>query len=240
MNISTDAGWRAWSDFVLYYPASIHRRKFILKQINKIQHWKSIADFGCGNALLINLIYQKFNTGHREFFGLDVSHEQIDRNKELFPNLNFDQLNIGSQSSTMKFDIITCSEVIEHILDYKTGIANISNSLNEGGHVIITVPTGEIFYTEQTFGHFRHFLADELIEEFKNNGVECIKCYSWGFPFHDLTKIIANINPSLSLKKFASGELSFFSKAIFKIVNYIYYLNILPMGKQLYYIGRKI
>jgi 2-polyprenyl-3-methyl-5-hydroxy-6-metoxy-1,4-benzoquinol methylase len=28
------------------------------------------------------------------------------------------------QSSKKKFDIITCSEVIEHILDYKTAITN--------------------------------------------------------------------------------------------------------------------
>ncbi len=29
------------------------------------------------------------------------------------------------QSSKKKIDIITCSEVIEHILDYKTAITNI-------------------------------------------------------------------------------------------------------------------
>lgn len=231
--------WSKWNDFVRFYPASIHRRKFIFNQIKKIPNWSSLADFGCGNALLINILFQKFNNPNRTFFGFDVSPNQIEANRKNFPFINFETIDLGEKITTQKFDLITCSEVIEHILDYKKAIANICNSLNPEGHVIITVPKGEIFYTEQEFGHFRHFWEGQLIEEFEKNDVDCILCRAWGFPFHDLTKIVANIDPRLSLKKFATGELSPISKFLFFITNIFYYLNLLPLGKQLYYVGKK-
>jgi SAM-dependent methyltransferase len=231
--------WSNWNDFVRFYPASIHRRRFIFNQIKKIKDWNSLADLGCGNALLINILFKNFNKPTRKFSGLDVSPNQIEANRKNFPYISFDTLDLGAEIPQEKFDIITCSEVIEHIYDYKKAISNICKCLNPGGHVIVTVPKGEIFYTEQEFGHFRHFWEGQLIEEFEKNGVECIKCHAWGFPFHDLAKIIANINPRLSLKKFASGELSSISKLLFSITNIFYYLNFLPLGKQLYYVGRK-
>lgn len=241
MNFSKfyDKCWQSWNEFTRYYPASIHRRKYIINEIKKIKSWKSMADFGCGNALLICSIFKEFFTFGRNFYGTDISLEQTEANSEQFPEINFRQLDMARCMPRETFDIITCSEVLEHIPDYKSAIRNISYSLNPGGHVIITVPKAEIFYTEQTFGHLRHFCEEDLQEEFEKHGIKTLKCHSWGFPFHDLSKIVANISPKTSLRKFANGKLPFMSKMIFKFVNLLYYLNVFPMGKQIFYVGFK-
>jgi len=125
-------GWSNWNDFVRFYPASIHRRKFISKQIKKIRQWTTLADFGCGNALLINILFKNFNNTSRKFFGLDVSPNQIEANRKNFPFIKFETIDIGNEIPHQKFDVITCSEVIEHIPDYKKAIANICSCLNPG------------------------------------------------------------------------------------------------------------
>lgn len=234
-----DDCWRKWNEFVRYYPASIHRRKFVLKEIKKIQNWKSVADFGCGNAILIYTIFKETYLPERKYVGIDVSSEQIKVNQKSIESIDFQNIDFSEKTTEDKFDIIVCSEVLEHIPNYKAAINNIAMSLNPGGHCIITVPRGEIFYTEQTFGHLRHFLPKTLIEAFSEAGIECKKCVSWGFPFHDLAKILANINPSKTLEKFTGSKLSKSSILIYKLVNIFYYLNFLPFGKQLYYIGYK-
>ncbi len=231
--------WQNWNEFVRYYPASIHRRKFIINEVAKIQNWTSLADFGCGNAILIYSLYEKYAKEGKYFYGLDVSSEQTIKNREMLPDIEFEELDFSERASEKKFDVITCSEVIEHIPNYEVAIENIVNSLNPGGTVIITVPKDEIFYTEQTFGHLRHFLRSDISEAFEKHGIITEKCCAWGFPFHDLAKYFANLNPKGVLSKFASGKLPFTSKLIFKIVNLFYCLNFLPLGKQLYYVGRK-
>lgn len=231
--------WQNWNEFVRYYPASIHRRRFIANEIKKIKNWSSLADFGCGNAILIYSLYYKYRAAGKYFFGLDVSSEQIEKNKEMLPDIDFEELDFTERPAKQKFDVITCSEVIEHIPNYEVAIKNIVDSLNPGGTVIITVPKDEIFYTEQTFGHLRHFLRQDIREAFEKHGIITKKCTAWGFPFHDLAKYFANLNPRGVLSKFASGKLPWTSKVIFGIVNFFYHLNFLPLGKQLYYVGEK-
>lgn len=232
--------WQNWNEFVRYYPASIHRRKFILNELAKLKDWHSLADFGCGNALLIYSIYEKYNNPTRSFHGVDVSNEQIEKNLSLFPGVSFECADFATTAIDKQFDVITCAEVLEHIPDYKQAIKNIAKALKPGGVCIITVPKGEIFPTEQVFGHLRHFFKKDLIKDFDDCGIKCEKCISWGFPFHDLAKYAANVNPRGTIGKYATGGyLPLTSKIVFKLVNLFYYCNILPFGKQIFYIGRK-
>lgn len=231
--------WDNADECVKLFPATRHRRKFIIDQIKKIDNWQSVADFGCGNAMLIKSIYDEFADNNKEFYGLDVSPGQIERNKDIYPAIGFEALDFSDRACHHKFDIITCSEVIEHIPRYEDSIRNIVDSLNPGGHAIITVPTAEIFYTEQTIGHVKHFLKDEIASYFEKYGLETKLVKTWGFPFHDFSKIVANINPKWSLGTFHRHRLSWSQKLTFQLMHLSFFLNILPMGKQLFYIGQK-
>lgn len=239
-NTFYDKSWTEWNEFVKLYPASIHRRRYILKELAKVSEWKSIADFGCGNAVLLLGIFDKYRNSHKDFTGIDVSDEQIKKNQKNYPQINFEAHDFSKSIPGRTYDVITSSEVIEHIADYRSAIRNIANSLNPNGTCIITVPSGKIFKTEIYFGHLHHFTEQELINEFRNVGIEPTKCWSWGFPFHNLTKYLANINTDKTIANFAKGDLSISSKLVFHLVNFAYYFNVFPFGKQIYYVGRKV
>lgn len=39
-----------------------------------------------------------------------------------------------------RYDIVVCSEVLEHIDDYQAVIANVHTTLKPGGRFVVTVP----------------------------------------------------------------------------------------------------
>jgi SAM-dependent methyltransferase len=70
-----------------------------------------------------------------ECFGIDI-------NPRNFPGVNFKQtdLNLGFPDFGTKFDLIFAGEIMEHLFDDKRFLKSVSDNLNPGGLIIITVP----------------------------------------------------------------------------------------------------
>ena len=67
------------------------------------------------------------------------------------------KLNICTYISK-KFDCVIASEVLEHIVDYKTALVNLTKMADK--YIIITVPSCPLFQTDKNVGHIRHFDKD--------------------------------------------------------------------------------
>ena len=63
-----------------------------------------------------------------------------------------------------QFDTVVCLNVLEHVEDDRTGLANIHSALEEGGRAIILVPEGMSVYgtLDKALGHFRRYSEAEL------------------------------------------------------------------------------
>ena len=95
-------------------------------------------------------------------------------------------MDISKESLSEKFDIVICSEVIEHLVEYKKSIKHLSNMTEK--YLIITVPSCPLFNSDKKMGHIRHFSEDEICAVLKENNLKINKILKWGFPFFNLYK----------------------------------------------------
>lgn len=98
-----------------------------------------VLDAGCGDGLnLIQLSKEK----SINLNALDYNEIRVNRVKKEFPNVNVFQSDLTKPESNLlkQFDIILCSQVIEHIPDYKSCIDTLLSYLNEDGILILGTP----------------------------------------------------------------------------------------------------
>lgn len=231
-----DQNWLSLIDFTKYNPGAKHRRRLTISLIKKIQGpIDSYADIGCGPCDLIQEVIHKSRIHPKKILGIDISNTILERNRLKFKNIDFKKIDISKESLPPQFDLITMSEVIEHIEDRLTALKNINQMLNPGGHLIITCPTGKVFPTEKLFGHTTHPTVLEIQELAQKSNFQVVKIQQWGFPFYLGLKIITNINPEFAIKNFGSGQYSFkqkFISYVFYMLNFFNMSN--SMGPQLF------
>lgn len=119
----------------------LKRLKFIQNQVEKIKPPLQILEVGCGNG---NICYQIAHLGH-QVVGIDLSKESIDYANEHFamPNLSYKTLPAESIDGHSLYDVIICSEVLEHLVEPSKVLTQIFRMLKPNGIAIITVPNGK-------------------------------------------------------------------------------------------------
>ncbi len=109
--------------------------KIIAKKITKPRNQIDILDFGCGCGILSESLAE---TGYN-VVGFDANSENIFAAKEHAEG-NFDSLKYLENESEIeiKFDVIVCMEVIEHIDDLDEFLSRLSEYLKENGVIIFS------------------------------------------------------------------------------------------------------
>lgn len=234
-----DKYWSNSPDFSAQNPSSIFRRQWVVSWSRKLP-WKTHLDVGCGNGRLMECIHQA-NQGSGQHSGIDVSPHVIQKNQGTLPHHRFLVMDISRDVLDGTYDLVTCLEVLEHLPEEgsERAAAALSAACSPGGHLLVTVPTGRIHETERAFGHIRHFNLEDIGELFRRHGIETISIQRWGWPFHDLSRELANIHPRASLKAFASDRPSLVSSLIFALWTRLNRFNSFHKGQQLLYVGRK-
>ena len=77
---------------------------------------------------------------------------------------------------TGSVDMIFCSEVLEHIPDYKTALKELSRVLRKDGGIIITVPVHMNYWMQddEFVGHFRRFDPRTLAKDIESAGLRLV------------------------------------------------------------------
>ena len=141
----------------------------------------TMLDLGCGEGRHIFGIMEKFP--HLKCIGLDPHIESLDKAFEglkFLESISNTKTNFLSGSayslpfSDDSFDLVVCSEVLEHLHDYKDAIKEINRVLKPGGQFLASVPAEfpekicwllSEAYQNQPGGHLRIFKKNELIKE---------------------------------------------------------------------------
>ena len=154
------------------------------------QRWDKInmVDLGCGDGRLLLAMQQRgFLHNVNKVVGVDLSPERIRRLQEVIPGV------IGvisdvceiSQLKNGEFNLVTCSQVIEHVADDRLLIKEISRLLKRGGKVYISsvVKKWYGFYVYRHKGklrldptHQREYTSqEEFTQLLQQNGLKVVK-----------------------------------------------------------------
>ena len=122
------------------------RALFIKRKLKKYSSkYCEILDLGCGYGWMSSFLKDFGN-----YNGVDFSENAISfANKEFKNNGNFFLADTNSETlgfpKNKKFDIIVCSEVIEHVIDHQSFVNQLYSFLKKGGLLILTTPNGDIW-----------------------------------------------------------------------------------------------
>jgi len=238
-----DEQWRRLYDFIKYNPGARHRRRLILRSIRGISTPRSVLDAGCGLGFTVRDLSTVIDAS--KITGLDFSSSAITWAKDRFPDSHWITGDLSTDLTTSlkeKFDLVVCTEVIEHMADHRSAIRTLSNLLNEGGSLLVTTQSGKIHETEISVGHLKHFSLDELEDLLTESGLLVTTSRAWGWPGMTFLKYSANINSSATVKRLGSGTYGWFARA-FNHLAYVFSLSLsLPnsrWGPQLLVVAQK-
>jgi len=132
---------------------------------------KRVLDVGCGTAYGCSLLAR---SGARRVTGVDIALPALEHGKQTGVNglvcANILQLPFGPST----FDVITCFEVIEHVVEQAALLKEMSRLLVCGGIVVLSTPN-----RNQTSGtnpyHLRELFRSELLALVAESGLRLVK-----------------------------------------------------------------
>jgi len=197
--------------------------------INQL-YFNSMIDVGCAQPYLIAEMEKKRHD--IRICGCDVAERVIERNRELFPQVGFEVVDIGNESgypTGETFDLVVCSEVLEHIYDWQKALSNLVNMSNL--YVLLTVPSGKIFPIDKKMGHYQHYKGPELIAELEKNNCQVLYRCQWGFPIHTLYKYLINsFSPDAIYESFSESKYGWGKKTLSNLIYAGFFINNLFRG----------
>jgi len=225
--INYDARWFKWEEMIDHSPAPRYRRKMIIELISTLK-CRNILDVGCGNGRLMDEMHKKLKV---PVCGIDLSKSIIEKNKKFYPNYEFYCLDIQKEYLNRKFELVVCSEILEHLEEIDQAITNLSQMVSR--YFIITVPKGRIFPIDRKMGHKRHFSKETIHRLLKKNGFFVVEYIEWGFPFHTLYKYLINIFPNYFNLAFAECKYNFYKRLLSELLSFAFATNSKKMGFQI-------
>lgn len=165
-------------------------QQFLLRQFNKKlidcvrkTNPNTILDAGCGEGFTMNLLSEAGI--HASMTGIDFSDTAISIAQKISPNLNIKKASIYLLPyRNASFDLIICSEVLEHLEDPDTALSEIIRVSKK--YILVSVPNEPYFQCAnffrgkyfQSFGnhpeHINDWSSRSIVEKLKNAGLSIL------------------------------------------------------------------
>lgn len=222
--------------------AAPRHRVEVMRQVIRELNPASVVDLGCGNGVLITELRDVLPSVR--WSGLDLSRPQVAENVKNLPWATFRDGNLEQPFPDDfdwlgSFDCAIATEVIEHLDSPGTFLDNAARLLKPGGALVLSTQSGPIRETEQRVGHRRHYSQREMKELLAQHRFTPVRVWNTGFPFHDLSKWYANLNPDGSMSQFGEGAYGLKENAVCAALRLAFKFNSASSGAQLFAIARK-
>jgi SAM-dependent methyltransferase len=116
--------------------------------------------------------------GRRRYVASDTEEEHIAELRSRFPDLEILACNAAELHDFApfreSFDTVLCLNVLEHILDDETALANLLGALRPGGRALVLVPQGRAAFgsLDKVLCHYRRYSRTELESKIKTAGFQ--------------------------------------------------------------------
>jgi SAM-dependent methyltransferase len=173
-------------------PTYLYRNYLYQKIIRKIPNNSFFLDIGTGNGEFIKKIIERGFSGE----AIDVSKDAVklaQKRLSNIKNVKVKHADLYKYEPRVKYDIVFCFEVLEHVKDDELAMKKIHGLLEKNGYLVMSVPAHmkEWANIDEIKGHYRRYEKKELIRKLKKAGFEIENFWSYGFPFLLLVRIIS-------------------------------------------------
>lgn len=159
---------------------------YLIKELERIEYKnKKILDIGCGSGATTFYLARKA----LKVYGIDISKRAVELCQQSRTSLGlegkviFRIMNFPQKTPRDKFDIIICSEVLEHLENDILALKQIKKILKPKGIVIISVPSknaplykwGLTSNFDRGVGHLRRYSIEDLSVLLKKTGFTVIE-----------------------------------------------------------------
>ncbi len=177
------------SDVFVFLPLERYRNHQNLKHIIHFYRNRVVLDCGCGHGEMSYTLAEDAKL----VYGIDIDPDSLKRAREPFfgnqkPNITY---KIGDARSIpfpdSFFDFVFCSEVIEHVEDYKKVFEEINRVLKKGGKAYFTTPYKPM--QEREYESYDEETKKKYLRWLKNVGH-----VRFGFDEEEITKVAKKTN----------------------------------------------
>ena len=249
-----DEMWQRYAHLDQVSPAAFHRRRVVAALARAASPRAArVLDAGCGQGELLETLVRALPGSIVD--GADVSEQSVADSRRRNPSRDLFTMDLSAadfervhSARLGAYDLVVCSEVVEHIGDDAGAVRNVKQLMAPGGHLIVTVPGGKMSRFDRAIGHHRHYRARDLRSLLVGAGLDVDRVLAWGFPFHNLYRSAVRLASSLSLPERGeggagssdtSGVLGAAYTAFSKILRPLFYLNGTRWGEQMIALARR-
>ena len=119
-------------------PLQSKRKKVLKELISKYSKNKHFIEVGCAEGYFCNYALKQNALSST---GVEIAEKKIKIAQKRFPKCIFKKLDIFDvETLEHKYDIVLCSEVLQHLVDYETAILKLIEIIHPRGYLIISVP----------------------------------------------------------------------------------------------------
>jgi len=166
-------------------PSYLVKRQVILEYLPKCGGTR-ILEVGCGCGDLLRVLEGLGYQG----LGIDISEEALAVAASGLSGRGFRVARFTPDELSETFDVVIASEVMEHYRDDLHFLRQLRERLDEGGHLLLTVPAHMRDWgpNDTSCGHVRRYERDELHRVLDDAGFSEIVIYSYGVPIYNFMK----------------------------------------------------
>ncbi|WP_431857279.1 class I SAM-dependent methyltransferase [Azospirillum sp.] len=177
--VDYDASWEhKWNDMRRYGPTGRHLRRIVTDMVQGLDY-DSVLDVGCGQgSLLETLMPLKPNA---RYAGIDFSEKALEVARRRAPHAEFATLDVAAGHLDRRFDLVLCTDVVEHIEDDNAAFRNLAAMT--GKYLLVSSLQGRMRPYEALVGHYRSYEHGELAAKIEATGLTVRRVVQWGWPF---------------------------------------------------------
>lgn len=188
--------------------------------------FSNVLEVGCALGILLNKVAESLNITERA--GVDISGENINLARQLFPTCTFVQGTTENIKSDLlkdnpdkKFDLLVLSDIVEHIPeDHDFMVENSKIST----HVLFNLPLEKCFMTrnrkygvDDPSGHLRKYNRQDAVRLVETSGYEVVASFCTNSHFDKEHFRIYRFNRKERLRKKGFLKRTFWSIFYFKL-----------------------
>lgn len=166
--------------------------------VDRVQRWTELApgnrvlDFGCYDGYLLSrLVRRRPIVG----VGVDIAESAARTARGLYGHegLRFLVSDGALPFSTGSFDVVTCSEILEHVEDLEGLLGELARVLRPGGRMYATMPNhlghvwpplrGTCRLVDRVEGHVHRLTRDDFLAAGRRHGFRPVRSQYRGFLF---------------------------------------------------------